>query len=149
MLALLRDRPLESLRCPNPRCSSHKSDKPRKGLSVRYWRAGKTVRYLHCHDCGREFSERQGTPLLGLRISEQKAFDILNHIAEGCGVRGTGRLCGVQEETVIRLQRRCGEHFKRWHGRRVRAVRVREVQLDEKWSFVGKKTEELRQRQSQ
>lgn len=148
MLALLRDRPLESLQCPNSKCPSHKSDKSRKGLSIRYWRAANTIRYLHCHDCGFEFSERQGTPLFKLRIGEPKAFDVLNHVAEGCGVRGTSRLCGVQEETVIRLQRRCGEHFKRWHDSRVQDVQVYEAQLDEKWSFVGKKTEKLRRRQS-
>ena len=137
MLTLLRDRPLESLVCPGPDCPSNLGER-RKGLSVRYWRVGGTVRYLHCHDCGLEFSERQGTPLFNLRISEQKAFEILNHITEGCGVRGTSRLCGVQEETVIRLQRRCGEHFKRWHDSRVRDVQVHEAQLDEKWSFVKK-----------
>jgi len=60
--------------------------------------------------------------------------------ADGCGVRQTGRLCHAQEETVIRLTRRWGEHFKRWHEQHVRAVDVHEVQLDEKWSFVGKKT---------
>ena len=142
MLALLRDRPLESLKCPNSECPSNRGER-RKGLSIRYWRAGNTVRYLHCHDCGLEFSERQGTPLFRLRITEQKAFDVLNHVVEGCGIRGTCRLCGAQEETVIRLVRRCGEHFKRWHDSRVQGVDVHEAQLDEKWSFVGKKTEEL------
>jgi len=143
VLALLRDRPLESLLCPNRECPSNRGERC-KGLSIRYWRAENTIRYLHCHDCGMEFSERQGTPLFNLRITEQKAFDILNHVAEGCGIRGTSRLCGVQEETVIRLQGRCGEHFKRWHDSRVQGVQVHEAQLDEKWSFVGKKTEELR-----
>jgi transposase-like protein len=148
MLALLRDRPLESLQCPNSKCPSHKRDAPSKGLSIRYFRGNGMIRYLHCHDCGLEFSERQGTPLFGLRISEQKAFDILNHTVEGCGVRGTSRLCGVQEETVIRLQLRCSQHFKMWHDNRVQQVKVHEAQLDEKWSFVGKKTEELRRQKS-
>jgi len=148
MLALLRDRPLESLQCPNSKCSSHKSDSPANGLSIRCFLGNDTIRYLHCHDCGLEFSERQGTPLFRLRIGEQKAFDVLNHVAEGCGVRGSSRLCGVQEETVIRLQRRCGEHFKRWYEGRVQEERVHEAQLDEKWSSVGKKTEKLRRRQS-
>jgi hypothetical protein len=82
--------------------------------------------------------------MFDLRIEEDKAFDILNHLSEGCGIRKTSRLCRVQEDTVIRLQRRCGEHFKLWHDKRVKGVRVHEAQLDEKWSFVGKKTEELR-----
>lgn len=146
-LVRLRDRPLESLRCPVERCSSHDSVQ-KKGLSIRYWRAKETIRYLRCHDCGREFSERQGTPLFNLRISEDKAFDILNHLSEGCGTRKTSRLCKIKVETVIRLQRRSGDHFKLWHDKHVRGLTVEEVQLDEKWSFVGKKTEELRPRGS-
>jgi transposase-like protein len=118
VLALLRDRPLESLLCPNGKCRSNHGDR-QKGLKVRYWRGNGTIRYLHCYDCGAELSERQGTPLFNLRVTEQKAFDVLNHLGEGCGIRGTSRLCGVQEETVIRLQRLCGEHFKRWHDSRV------------------------------
>lgn len=141
-LALLRDRPLSSIQCPNPECASHHAEK-RKGLSIRYWRGKGTIRYLHCHDCGKEFSERQGTPLFDMRLKEEQVFEVLNHVTEGCGVRKTGRLCHVQEETVIRLVRRCGDHFKLWHDRYVRGVTVHEVQLDEKWSFVGKKKEDL------
>ena len=73
-----------------------------------------------------------------MRLSEEKAFDVLCHAADGCGVRQTGRLCHVQEETVIRLTRRVGKHFKRWHEHHVQGVTVREAKLDEKWSFVGK-----------
>jgi len=139
-LALLRDRPLSSLRCPNPECPSAVGE-GNKGLSIRYWCGGGTTRYLHCHDCGEEFSERKGTPLFNLRIYEEKAFDILHHVADGCGAGQTGQLCHAQEETLIRLTRRLGEHFKRWHEQHVRAVDVHEVQLDEKRSFVEKNIE--------
>jgi len=142
MLARLRDRPLESLTCCSPGCPSEGI--PRPGLlKVRYLRSHGTIRYIHCNDCGAEFSERKGTPLFDLRIPEERAFDVLRHISEGCGVRGTSRLCAVKTGTVTRLVKRCGEHFKRWHDQRVRGVSVHEAQLDEKWSFVGKKTEEL------
>ena len=143
MLGLLRDRLLASIECPNPECPGGGGNR-KKGLSVRYLRGGGRIRYLHCHDCGAEFSERKGTPLWGLRIQEEKAFELLQHIAEGCGIRKTARLCKVNAETVIRLEKRCGTHFKRWHDTFVRGIKVHEAQLDEKWSFVGKKTEELR-----
>jgi transposase-like protein len=100
MLALLRDRPLESLQCPNSKCPSHKSDATSKGLSIRYWRGNDTIRHLHCHDCGLEFSERQGTPLFRLRIGEQKAFDVLNHV--------TGRLRSSRYLAALRGSRRDG-----------------------------------------
>ena len=137
MLVRLHERPLESLVCPNAACRSNHGDR-QKGLKIRYWRGGRTIRYLRCHDCGTEFSERKGTPLFDLRIPEEKAFDILHHLSECCGIRRTSRLCHVREETVLRLQRRCGEHFKLWHDKYVRGVPVHEAQLDEKWSFVKK-----------
>jgi transposase-like protein len=145
MLARLRDRPLESLICCNPECPSE--GKARPGLlKVRYLRSKGTIRYLRCTECGTEFSERKGTPLFDLRLPEEKAFEVLRHVAEGCGVRGTSRLCGVKTGTVTRLVVRCGEHFKLWHDTHVKDVAVHEAQMDEKWSFVGKKTEELQPR---
>jgi len=38
---------------------------------------------------------------------------------------------------------RLGLHAKRLHDEKVQDVAVREAQFDEKWSFVGKKTEAL------
>jgi len=70
-LALLRDRPLSSLQCSNSECPSAVGEGV-KGLSIRYWRGGGTIRYLHCHECGEEFSERRGTPMFGLRLSEER-----------------------------------------------------------------------------
>ena len=144
-LARLRDRPVESLRCPVEKCSSHDSVQ-KKGLSIRYWRAKETIRYLRCHDCGREFSERQGTPLFNLRISEDKAFDILNHLSEGCGRRRgyarskSKRSFAFSDVPVITSSSGMTNTFA--------ASPPKEVQLDEKWSFVGKTTEELRPRGS-
>jgi transposase-like protein len=39
----------------------------------------------------------------------------LEHIAEGCGVRQTGRLCEVDRGTVGRLSRIAGEHARDLH----------------------------------
>ena len=78
--------------------------------------------------------------MFGLRLAEMKVFDILNHIQEGVGVRATARLCGVKPDSVTGIVLRFGDHFRAWHDQQVRGVTVHEAQLDEKWSFVGKKT---------
>src|ERR1700746_3766129 len=59
-------------------------------------------RLLYCKTCKARFSERKGTPLFDTRLPEDKVVAVLAHIAEGCGVRKTGRLVGVNKDTVVR-----------------------------------------------
>ena len=76
-------------------------------------------RLLYCKTCKSRFSERKGTPLFHCKLSNDKATAVLEHIAEGCGVRRTGRLCQVQRNTVSRLGRLAGEHALALHNRLV------------------------------
>jgi hypothetical protein len=57
---------------------------------------------LYCRTCHSRFSERKGTPFFGARLSDEKVLSVLQHIQEGCGVRKTGRLVGVNTGTVSR-----------------------------------------------
>ena len=95
---------------------------------------------LRCRACKARFSERKGTPLFDSRLPPEKVESVLEHIAEGCGVRQTGRLCKVNRGTVGRLSRIAGEHARDLHDELVAlSPRTREVQFDEKWAFVAKK----------
>jgi len=58
-----------------------------------------------CRACKARFSERRGTPLFDSRLPPEKVESVLEHIAEGCGVRQTGRLCKVNRGTAGRLSR--------------------------------------------
>ena len=89
----------------------------------------------------------KGTVWYLSRLPPEKALAISRHLAEGDGIRKTGRLVGATQETVIRLNRMLGEHGKALHEEKVRGVRVREAQADEMWSFVGKKREAVRPKQ--
>jgi LacI family transcriptional regulator len=72
-------------------------------------------RLLYCKTCKARFSERKGTPLFDTRLPEDKAVSVLAHIAEGCGVRKTGRLVGVNKDTVVRYSLLAGQHAKQLH----------------------------------
>ena len=72
-------------------------------------------RMLRCRTCQSRFSERKGTPLFDSRLPPEKIESVLEHIAEGCGVRQTGRLCKVNRNTVGRLSRIAGEHARELH----------------------------------
>jgi hypothetical protein len=47
---------------------------------------------LRCRTCKARFSERKGTRLFDARLPPEKVDSVLEHVAEGCGVRQTGRL---------------------------------------------------------
>jgi|SRR3954468_904867 len=76
---------------------------------------GKARRMLRCRTCQSRSSERKGTPLFDSRLPPEKVVSVLEHIAEGCGVRQTGRPCKVNRNTVGRLSRLAGTHARDLH----------------------------------
>jgi LacI family transcriptional regulator len=75
----------------------------------------KERRMLYCSTCKARFSERKGTPLFRARLPEKEIVSVLAHIREGCGVRKTSRLLGVNKNTVIRYSVLGGQHAKKLH----------------------------------
>jgi len=74
-----------------------------------------TFRLLYCRSCRARFSERKGTALFNSRLPEEKAMSVLEHIAEGCGIRKTGRLVRVSRGSVGRLAKLAGEQSGMLH----------------------------------
>src|SRR5437868_12052554 len=68
-------------------------------LTVRHRYGPHQRRLLYCRTCKARFSERKGTPLFNARLPADEAVSVLAHVAEGCGVRKTGRLAGVNKNT--------------------------------------------------
>jgi LacI family transcriptional regulator len=101
--------------CQNQECRDY-GQRGGGNLSVcdRYG-PNKERRLFYCKTCKARFSERRGTPLFGALLSEEKLIAVLAHIAEGCGVRKTSRLTGVNKNTVVRYSRLAGEHAKALH----------------------------------
>jgi hypothetical protein len=131
------------LACPNPDCKAY-GQRGCGNLRLHGWSGrGHRIRCLHCATCGTDFSERANTPLFGLRTSEDTLACIARHLADGTGVRATGRLCGVSLNTVLRFTKRFGHHAELFHQSQVRGVQPRQIQPDEAWSFVGKKRQAL------
>lgn len=101
--------------CQNSQCREHgKRGAGNLTVTSRYG-PDKQRRMLRCSACKARFSERKGTPLFDSRLPSEQAESVLEHIAEGCGVRQTGRLCKVNRNTVGRLSRRAGEHARDLH----------------------------------
>lgn len=106
---------LSSFCCQNAECS----DYGRRGagnLSVcdRYGK-NKQRRLLYCRLCKARFSERKGTIFFGSCLPEEKIVSMMEHVAEGCGVRKTGRLLRVNRNTVSRYSALAGQHARALH----------------------------------
>src|SRR5215211_2629775 len=128
------------LACPNPECSAY-GQRGACNLRPHGWSTqDKSDRCLRCATCGQHFSERANTPLFGLRTSEHTLVAIARHLAEGVGCRATARLTGVTLNTVLRFTQRFGKHAELFHDSKVRGIQPEQIQADEAWSFVGKKT---------
>jgi LacI family transcriptional regulator len=134
--------PLTELCCVNPGCPDY-GKRNAGNLAVRAGKYGGRWRSILCTTCRQLFSERKGTPLWGTRMSPQLAEAIAQHLTEGCGIRKTARLTGASKDGVTSLALRLGIHAKALHDDQAKDLEVREVQADEKWSFVEKKTEPL------
>src|SRR5271168_5039517 len=64
---------------------------------------------------------------------------VINCLIEGCSIRATVRVTGAAKNTVVKLLADMGTACTEYHDRYVRNLRVRRLQCDEIWSFVGAK----------
>ena len=115
----MEDPELSEFCCQNERCVAYGSYGA-KNLSV-CDRIGKRrhIRLLYCRVCRTRFSERKGTVFYRSHTPVPKVVSILAHVQEGCGMRATGRLVGVKEDTVIRYAKLAGRHAAQSHARLV------------------------------
>src|SRR5208282_2465496 len=64
---------------------------------------------------------------------------VISALTEGCSIRSTERLTDVHRDTIMRLAARVGFGAIKFHDRTVHSLQVPRLELDETWSFVGKK----------
>ena len=100
--------------CLNPDCEVH-GQRGGGTIAVRYRYGPQNRRLLYCKRCKKQFSERKGTPLFNSRLPEDKAAAVLEHLADGCGIRQTERLTRASRNTVMRLGRLAGQHARAAH----------------------------------
>jgi LacI family transcriptional regulator len=101
--------------CLNSDCLDHGKRGAGNLTVTGHYGPKKARRMFRCCTCKARFSERKGTPLFDARLPPEKVESVLEHVAEGCGVRQTGRLCRVAPNTVARYSRIAGEHARAAH----------------------------------
>ena len=72
-----------------------------------------------------------------LRVEKQVA--VIGALTEGMSIRSAERLYGVHRDTIMRLGLRVGQACAAMLDRELRNLSCRHLQMDELWTFVGKK----------
>jgi hypothetical protein len=106
---------LDRFCCLNPQCPEVGKRAAGNLTVCGHYGKHQTFRLLYCRGCRARFSERKGTALFNSRLPADKALSVLEHIAEGCGIRKTGRLTRVNRGAVGRLAKLAGDQSKALH----------------------------------
>ena len=77
-------------------------------------------------------------------LSRSQQAKVIHLLLEGCSIRSTERLTGVHRDTIMRLMVRAGQHCGRLMNEHIRNVSPRVLEVDEAWSYVGKKDKHLK-----
>lgn len=81
-------------------------------------------------------------------LPRPKQIEVIAALCEGVGIRATARLTGVNRETVGKLALDIGNACAALHDGLMVGVRVARLELDECWSFVGKKQKRVRRHEA-
>src|SRR6266566_9488209 len=77
------------------------------------------------------------------RLDIKRQGEVVAALVEGNSIRATVRMTGVAKNTVVKLLIDLAEACAGYHNRHVRNLRVRRLQCDEIWNFVGAKAKNV------
>ena len=96
-------------------------------------------RRFECQDCGRTFAATVGTPLYHLHTPLPEIVRTIRVVLRRGSLRAAEELTGHNYETIAAWIRRIGDHAEAVSEVLVHDLELSEVEIDEFWSFVGKK----------
>ena len=111
--------------CPTCQVEARKFGKDRDGNQRR-----------QCLTCRKTFSERPANPFGTMRLEMAKALQVLQLLLEGMSVRATMRVTGVNRTTILNLLVQVGDQCELLLEDRMKAVPVKDMQVDEVWGYV-------------
>lgn len=98
-----------------------------------------------CTSCKNRFSEPHAKLTRDSFTSTPEAAERALHcLLEGCSIRSTERLTGLNRNTIMRLLLVAGELSAKLMDARMRDLNSRYLQVDEIWTYIGKKRRNVR-----
>jgi transposase-like protein len=103
------------------------------------------VQRWRCNSCNSTFCEPHARLTRAAMLSQPKAAEqAIRCLLEGCSIRSTERLTGLNRNTIMRLLLIAGERSVALMDARMTNLRPRYLQIDEIWTFVAKKARNVR-----
>jgi transposase-like protein len=127
--------------CRNPRCRLYGRGTPLAQLKFCDWHFG--AARFQCRACYQRVAARTGTAYTGVRTDLSTYRRGAVALAEGVSIRATGRLLGVDKDTVNHWLPILGRHCQGVMNYFFRNLHLSECQLDELWTFIAKKQAHL------
>jgi hypothetical protein len=76
-------------------------------------------------------------------LKREKQLQVLHLLVEGSSIRATERITGVHRDTICRLIVKFGEACREWLDKQMQGLQISHLELDEQWTYVGKKQARL------
>jgi transposase-like protein len=92
-----------------------------------------------CSLCGRCLSERRGTAFFNLKTPEPEVAHSLDAMLRGDTQTSTAQTRGHRRETLRRWRRRAAPRARAVDEEFVTDLSITDLELDEQWSFAGRK----------
>ncbi len=123
--------------CRNRTCRLYGLTGTKARLKFEDWH--RSAPRFRCQVCGRRVSARTGTAYSGIRTDELTYRYAVTALAEGLTLRATGRMVGLDKDTLCGWLPQLGQHCEGVMNYFFRNLHLSECQLDELWTFVYKK----------
>ena len=126
--------------CPNEECEQYGRTGQGNiiGNGTYATKSGRVRKYI-CRTCGRVFCDRNNTMFYDLRTSDDKVVLALKLILKGMSQRSIAEVLEVCPKSVSTWLSRASDQSEAITETRLKDLEVPRVEMDELWSFVGKK----------
>ena len=127
--------------CRNKRCAG--CGQMGAASTLRRWGSDCGEPRWRCDRCGQIHEAREGTAYVGIR-TDLKTYELgAKLLAEGNSIRASARILEIDKDTMAQWVAQLGEHCANLAAYHLRGLHLTECQLDELWTFVRKKQDQL------
>ena len=132
---------IDTCYCRNRDCRTY--GRTGKLSRLKFFDRHRGVPRFRCQVCQSLVSARAGTAYAGIRPEEATYQYAVTALAEGLALRAVGRLLGLDQDTWCHWLPRLGAHGENVMNYFFRYRHLNECQLDELWTFVYNKEDQL------
>jgi IS1 family transposase len=122
--------------CPDQDCAYH-GWLGRGTIRANGHPGGQPWRQWQCVSCDGYFYETYGTLFHGTRSSPERIVHVIACLAEGLGIRGTARVCGIDPNTVLGWLVEATEQLNAFSAYFLHELHLNQVQLDALYAVLS------------